>query len=201
MSKRLFDIFFSIIGLIFLSPLFLILALWILFDTDGPIFFKQARVGLNEKIFQIHKFRTMVHNAESIGGQLTVCADPRITRSGKMMRKYKLDELPQLFDIFIGRMSIVGPRPEVPKYVSYYPIEAKKIIFSMRPGITDYASLNFINEDILLDASSNPEHTYINEILPIKIEYYKNYVLNNSVKRDVMIIIKTLKTIFYKTSL
>lgn len=198
MRKRIFDIFFSIIGLILLSPLFGLLAMWIFIDTRGPIFFRQARVGLNEEIFQIHKFRTMVHNAESLGGQLTVDNDSRITHSGQIMRKYKLDELPQLLDVVSGRMSLVGPRPEVPKYVSFYPLDAKKIIFSVRPGLTDYASINFKDESTILKKSVNAEQTYISEILPIKIKYYLQYVSNNSIWGDFKIILKTIKAILYK---
>jgi lipopolysaccharide/colanic/teichoic acid biosynthesis glycosyltransferase len=198
MRKRIFDIFFSIIGLILLSPIFGLLALWIFIDTRGPIFFRQNRVGLNEEIFQIHKFRTMVHNAESLGGQLTVDSDSRITHSGQIMRKYKLDELPQLLDVISGRMSLVGPRPEVPKYVSFYPQDAKKIIFSVRPGLTDHASINFKDESIFFKKSSNAEQIYISEILPIKIKYYVQYVSNNSIWGDFKIILKTIKAILNK---
>jgi lipopolysaccharide/colanic/teichoic acid biosynthesis glycosyltransferase len=195
MLKRSFDIFFSLLGIIILSPLFLLIAVCICIDSKGPIFFRQVRVGRNEEEFKIHKFRTMVDKAESKGAQLTTHNDSRITRIGNLLRKYKLDELPQLIDVFSGKMSLVGPRPEVPKYVNYYTEEEKKIIYSVRPGITDYASLEFKEENSLLSNSMNFDAVYINTILPIKIKYYKEYVLKNSIYEDIKIIFFTIVSI------
>ena len=191
--KRLLDLFLSVSGLIILSPLFLLISLWIKIDSKGPVFYRQVRVGKNMEPFKIFKFRTMVHDPHDKGLQLTTSDDKRITRSGRFLRKTKLDELPQLINVLIGEMSLVGPRPEVPKYVGYYPEEVRKIILSVPPGITDRASLEFKNENELLNSSNDPEKTYINEILPIKLRYYQEYVKNRSVVLDFKIIFDTLK--------
>lgn len=196
MNKRLFDIIFSGLGLFFLSPLFVAISLWIKLDSPGPIFFRQERVGQLGKKFRIHKFRTMIVNAEKCGGQITIGKDSRITKSGFILRHYKLDELPQLIDVFSGKMSLVGPRPEVPKYVNYYPEDVRDLILSVKPGITDLASIEFRDESKLLGQSLDPEKTYTEIILPIKIEYYKNYVLKNNIYDDYLIIKKTLQSIF-----
>lgn len=193
--KRLFDILSSLLGLFFLSPVFIVITIWILFDSKGDIFFKQERVGLNGKLFKILKFRTMVPDAEKKGLQVTVGDDPRITHSGKFLRKSKLDELPQLFNVLIGDMSIVGPRPEVPRFMNEYDDETRRIILSVRPGITDRASIEFTNEAELLDSSDDPSKTYITEIMPIKANYYIKYVNNHSVFSDVLIILDTFKKI------
>ncbi|HIF9252195.1 TPA: sugar transferase [Photobacterium damselae] len=193
--KRLFDILSSLLGLFFLSPVFIIITIWILFDSKGDIFFKQERVGLNGKLFKILKFRTMVPDAEKKGLQVTVGDDPRITHSGKFLRKSKLDELPQLFNVLIGDMSIVGPRPEVPRFMNEYDDETRRIILSVRPGITDRASIEFTNEAELLDSSDDPSKTYITEIMPIKASYYIKYVNNHSFFSDVLIILDTFKKI------
>ena len=193
--KRLFDFFASGIGLLLLSPLMVFVALWIKLDSRGPVFFRQERVGQFGEIFRIHKFRTMVANAEAKGGQITVGADPRVTRIGRFLRKYKLDELPQLIDVFLGRMSLVGPRPEVPRYVAHYSREVRDIVLSVRPGITDQASIEFKDENEILGRATDPHQAYINEILPIKLAYYVNYVNNRSLIGDVKIIFVTLLAI------
>ena len=194
--KRVFDFVASLFGLIALSPIFIVAAIWIKLDSPGPVFFRQNRIGQFSKPFKIHKFRTMVVNAESLGNQITIGNDFRITRSGVFLRKYKLDELPQLIDVLLGKMSLVGPRPEVAKYVDYYSSEEKRIIHSIRPGITDNASIEYRDENKLLGMSLNPEETYIKHVLPKKIELYKQYVVNNSFSGDIMIILKTIILVF-----
>lgn len=194
--KRVFDIVCSSIGLVILSPLFIITALLIKQESRGPVYFRQERIGLHGKIFRIHKFRTMFANSEYKGLQITVGKDKRITRVGAVLRKYKLDELAQLIDVFIGTMSFVGPRPEVPKYIAYYPELIRDKIFSIRPGITDWASIRFKDENSILERSPDPENTYIADILPKKISYYVEYVDNQSFGEDLKIILTTLGSIF-----
>ena len=190
--KQIFDFVASLFGLLALSPIFLVVAIWIKLDSPGPVFFRQERMGQFSRPFQIHKFRTMIVNAESLGHQITIGNDSRITRSGSFLRKYKLDELPQLIDVLLGKMSLVGPRPEVAKYVEYYTAEEKRIIHSIRPGITDNASIEYRDESRLLGMSSNPEETYISQVLPRKLKLYKQYVANHSFSGDTMIILKTV---------
>jgi lipopolysaccharide/colanic/teichoic acid biosynthesis glycosyltransferase len=191
MLKRFFDIFGSGVGLVLLSPLFLLITLFIKLDSRGPIFFRQERVGLRGKKFQIHKFRTMEIGSESKGLQITVGSDPRITKIGSILRKYKLDELAQLIDVLIGNMSLVGPRPEVPRYVEHYSPGVRAIIYSVRPGITDWASIKFKDENQILASASDPHLTYINEVMPIKIKYYIDYVQEHSLWGDIRIITAT----------
>ena len=192
MLKRFFDLVFSVVGLLALSPFFLLIVLLIKIDSSGPIFFRQVRVGRYLCPFKIHKFRTMVVNASDIGPSVTTDVDPRVTRIGKLLRKYKLDELPQLIDVLIGDMSLVGPRPEVPKYVNDYSDEDKKIIFSVKPGITDKASIEFRNENELFSNSSDVDSVYLEKILPIKLVYYREYVESHSLWLDIKIILKTV---------
>ena len=194
--KRLFDFIASLCGLLFLSPVFVIISIWIKLDSDGPIFFRQIRIGQFSKPFKIHKFRTMVVNSESLGNQITVDNDRRITKPGALLRKYKLDELPQLIDVLLGQMSLVGPRPEVAKYVQFYSPEDKEIIHSVKPGITDNASIEYRGENKLLGMSLNPEETYVKQVLPRKIEIYKHYVENRSFSGDIMIILRTVFLVF-----
>lgn len=196
MLKRLFDIICSSIGIILLSPILILIAIVIKLDSKGSIFYRQIRVGRYEKTFAIHKFRTMIMNADKQGLKITIGADKRITTIGRVLRKTKLDELPQLFDVLLGRMSIVGPRPEVPEYVTYYPKEVKKIIFSVRPGITDYASLKMIDENEILAKSNNPAEAYINIILPEKLGYAVKYVKTQNIFIDIYLIILTIAKIF-----
>lgn len=196
LGKRAFDIVFSLIGLIFLAPIFLFIAVWIKLDSPGPVFFRQKRVGLNQKDFFIHKFRTMYTDAEKRGLQITVGVDPRITKVGHFLRKYKIDEFPQFIDVFLGDMSVVGPRPEVPKYVAKYPEEKRNKLFTMRPGITDWASVKFKDENQILGHAADPEKAYVEEILPIKISYYEKYFEEASITTDLKIILLTLKEVF-----
>ncbi len=188
--KRLFDILASGCGLLVLSPLFLILAIWIKIDSNGPVFYRQVRVGLNNKDFRIYKFRSMRQGADkgslvTIGGR-----DPRITRSGYFIRKYKFDELPQLINVFLGDMSLVGPRPEVRHYVNYWTEEQMKVL-SVRPGITDPASIRFRNENELMGQAEDPEAYYINEIMQEKIKLYLEYVEQQSFWYDIGLVFKT----------
>ena len=195
--KRVFDFIASLLGLIVLSPLFLVIAILIKLDDGGSIFFRQIRVGQYGKLFKIYKFRTMVENAEKLGAQVTKGDDPRITRVGKFLRKYKLDELPQLINVLKGEMSLVGPRPEVPKFVKLFEEDYKEIL-QVKPGITDYASLEFKDENELLKGAENPEEVYIKEILSKKIEYYKKYLKDISFTTDLKIILKTIVEIIRK---
>jgi lipopolysaccharide/colanic/teichoic acid biosynthesis glycosyltransferase len=194
-AKRLFDLVLAIPGLIGLSPFFMFAALWIRLDSPGPVFFRQERVGRFGRPFRIYKFRTMCSDAEAKGRQLTVGNDPRITRSGAFLRRYKLDELPQLINVILGDMSLVGPRPEVPKYVACYPPEIRDKVLSVPPGITDYASIEYRDENTLLAGAVDPEQVYISEILPVKLDYYSKYVTNRSLLLDSKLILLTLKKI------
>jgi len=191
MLIRLLDIVLSLLGLIFLLPIFVILAVWIKFDSQGSIFFRQIRVGKDGRDFRIYKFRTMIVNAEKMGIITIGERDPRITNSGYFLRKYKLDELPQLINVLKGEMSFVGPRPEVRKYVEMYNQEQLKIL-TVKPGITDYASIEYINEDEILGKSLNPEKTYIEEIMPQKIKYNMKYINNKTVIEYFKIIFLTI---------
>jgi lipopolysaccharide/colanic/teichoic acid biosynthesis glycosyltransferase len=192
MTKRLFDIFFSIIGIIVLSPLFIVIALIIKLDSKGPIFFRQDRVGRNFREFKILKFRSMAVDSTIKGPQITVGGDKRITRVGKFLRKYKIDELPQVINVLTGDMSFVGPRPEVPKYVDLFKNEYDKLL-SIRPGITDYASFKYSNEERLLSSSEDWEEAYINKVLPEKIKLSSYYIDNRkNILTDLNLIIKTI---------
>ena len=195
MAKRLFDWLASSCGLLLLAPLFIGLAVWIKLDSPGSVFFRQVRVGRGGKLFRIHKFRTMVSDAELIGMQITVGADARITKIGQWLRKYKFDELPQLIDVWLGHMSLVGPRPEVPRYVACYPAEVRDIVLSVRPGITDRASIEFKDENEILGHAVDPHEAYVNEVLPIKLGYYVDYVKSRSHFGDMLLILKTLSSL------
>ena len=194
MSKRLFDLFFTIPGLLLLSPLLLLLALWIKLDSPGPVFYRQERVGRYGRPFRIFKFRTMRVDADK-QGLLTVGSDQRVTQAGRFLRKSKLDELPQLIDVARGAMSLVGPRPEVAKFVAHYPPEIRDKVQSLRPGITDWASIRMIDENEMLGAAADPERCYIEQILPQKLDYYVQYADQHSLAGDVRIILATLKKI------
>ncbi len=195
MIKRLFDIIFSFLGIITLFPILLIIALLIKLDSKEPIFYKGTRVGKNEKLFKMYKFRSMVVNAAKIGGPSTSEDDPRLTKIGKILRKYKLDELPQFINVLKGEMSFVGPRPEVLEEVKTYSEEEKKIL-SIRPGITDWASIEFRNEGEILRGSKNPHKTYQEKIRPEKHRLELEYVKNHSFFTDLKIILKTIQIIF-----
>ena len=195
MSKSFFDWLASTCGLLALAPVLLLLAVWIKLDSQGPVFFRQERVGRGGKLFRIHKFRTMVTDADRRGLQITVGADARVTRVGQWLRKYKLDELPQLLDVWLGHMSLVGPRPEVPRYVACYPADVRDVVLSVRPGITDRASIEFKDENEILGRSTDPQLAYVNEVLPIKLGYYVEYVNNRSFWGDISLIFKTFTTL------
>ena len=193
MLKRIFDIVFSLFGLIVLSPFMLIIAILIKIDSKGPVFFKQVRVTKNGKEFKIFKYRTMRVGSDKFS-QITVGKDSRITKVGDFLRRYKLDEIPQLINVLIGDMSLVGPRPEVPKYVTLYTEEQREIL-KVRAGITDYASIEFSNENDILANEVDPEKAYIEKIMPRKIELNKKYLSEISVMTDIKIILLTIKKI------
>ncbi|MEM7725446.1 MAG: sugar transferase [Cyanobacteria bacterium P01_A01_bin.45] len=197
MLKRIFDLLASLGGTLILSPIFMAIAIWVKLDSPGPIFFRQTRIGKTGKEFKIYKFRTMVVNAERLGAQITVGKDKRITRSGEFLRKYKLDELPQLFNVIQGDMSLVGPRPEVPKYVALYNPQQRQVL-KVSPGITDLASLEFRNENELLSRARDPEATYIDEIMPRKLALNMQYISQANISFDIMIIFKTLWSVLVK---
>ena len=196
--KRPFDIVAAAAGLIVLSPLFAIIAVLIKWDSDGPVFFKQSRVGRHFRPFFIYKFRTMLSDAPAKGSLLTVGDDPRITRVGRWLRRTKLDELPQLINILAGDMSFVGPRPEVERYVRLFRTEYAEIL-QVRPGITDLASLKYRAESTLLARSPKPEEEYVTRILPDKLRLGQQYVRDLSLGRDVMLIARTLAAVVRQT--
>ena len=198
MIKRFFDFLFSLSGLILLSPVLLLLGLLIRSEDSGPVFYRGIRVGRYGRPFKIFKFRTMVINAEEIGGPSTANDDPRITWIGKVIRKYKLDEVPQLINVFKGEMSLVGPRPEVQHYVDMFTQEEKAIL-SVRPGITDWASLWNPNEGRILSGSPDPERTYMEKIRPTKLRLQLKYVRERSFLVDLGIIAKTIATVISKS--
>ena len=193
MLKRIFDIISSLFGLILLSPFMIIIAILIKLDSKGPIFFKQVRVTKNGREFKIFKYRTMKIGSDKYS-QITVGKDSRITKVGDFLRKYKLDEIPQLINVLIGDMSLVGPRPEVPKYVALYTEEQREIL-KVRAGITDYASIEFSNENDILANEADPEKAYIEKIMPRKIELNKKYLSEISVMTDIKIILLAIKKI------
>ena len=188
---RFFDFILSLVGLVVLAPIFIVLAIWIKIDSKGPVFYKQVRVGRNGIDFGLFKFRSMVVDADKKGLITVGGRDPRITRSGYFIRKYKLDELPQLINVLVGDMSLVGPRPEVRKYVELYTDEQQKVL-SVKPGITDYASIEYVDENEILGKSSDPEKVYIEEIMPEKIKYNMKYINNKSLFEYFKIILLTV---------
>lgn len=197
MLKRAFDFLSSLIGLVLLSPVLATIAILIKREDGGPVFYRGVRVGRFGKPFRIFKFRTMVLNAEKMGGPSTADDDPRITKMGKLIRKFKLDELPQLLSVLKGEMSIVGPRPEVQMYVDMF-TEEEKAILSVRPGITDWASIWNPDEGAVLAGSPDPEKTYMEKIRPEKIRLQLKYVRERSFWVDLKIIFKTLKTVVHR---
>lgn len=194
-AKRMFDWVASGLGLLALSPLLLVMALAIKLETPGPVFFRQERVGQGGTLFRIHKFRTMVQDAERRGPQITVGGDVRVTRVGVVLRKYKLDELAQLIDVFVGDMSLVGPRPEVPRYVACYPEDVRAIVLSVKPGITDRASIEYRDENEILARAQDAYQAYVNEVLPAKLAYYVDYVRSRSFRGDIGILFATLRAL------
>lgn len=191
MTKRIFDFTISFFGIIFLLPLFVFISLWIFFDSRGEIFYLQTRVGKDNRDFRLIKFRTMKSGSDKKSLLTVGDSDSRITRSGYFLRKYKLDELPQLFNVLLGDMSLVGPRPEVRKYVELYTPEQQKVL-SVKPGITDYASIEYSDESELLAKQNEPEKYYIHVLMPAKLKRNAEYIANRSLAGDIVILLKTI---------
>ena len=192
--KRVFDIIASGLGLLILSPLFLVIAVWVKLDSPGPVFYKQVRVGRNNKDFYLYKFRSMRVGSDKKGLITVGGRDPRVTRSGYYIRKYKLDEFPQLINVFKGDMSLVGPRPEVRKYVDLYTPEQMHVL-EVRPGVTDLASIRYRNENELLAKASDPEQYYRDIVMQDKLRINLEYVRNHSFFGDICLIFKTILSI------
>jgi len=197
MNKRLFDIIFSFLGLIIISPLLILIAIIIKVNSSGPVFFRGERVGKNGKTFKIFKFRTMIPDAEKKGGPSTASDDPRLTKIGKLLRSHNLDELPQLINILKGEMSFVGPRPEVSSEIETYEQKTKRIILSVRPGMTDLATLANLHEEEILKGSKNSHQTYREKIKPEKIKLGLEYIKKQSFWLDIKILVKTVKTAIF----
>lgn len=195
-AKSAFDRIFGVIGFVLLSPFLAVIALLVRLTSPGPVLFLQERVGKNGKPFRIMKFRTMVEGAEEMGLKITVGNDARVTRVGETLRKFKLDELPQILNIVKGEMSFVGPRPEVPKYVAHYTQEQKKVL-SIKPGVTDLASIKYRKESELLGQSQDPEKTYLEEIMPEKLRINLDYVERASLAYDVRLLWMTVREVFF----
>lgn len=194
-GKRLFDLCCTVCGLLLIWPLLLLIALLVKCDDGGPVFFRQQRIGRHGKPFRMWKYRTMVVNAEALGLQITVGRDPRITRFGHLLRATKLDELPQLFNVLVGEMSLVGPRPEVARYVGMY-TEAQRPVLELMPGITDPASIQYRHESELLAQADDPDRTYIDVIMPEKVRLNLEYAQQATPLHDFLIILHTLKRLF-----
>jgi len=194
-AKRLFDLALALLALALALPLMVAITLWVRLDSAGPALFRQQRVGRHGRLFHIHKFRTMRVRSSQAGPLITVAGDARVTRAGRWLRRTKLDELPQLLDVIRGNMSLVGPRPEVPRYMALYPDEARRLILSVRPGVTDRATIEFRDEERLLAAASDPERAYVEQVMPIKQRYYLDYVARRSLAGDVGILIDTLRAV------
>ncbi|HET7866872.1 MAG TPA: sugar transferase [Burkholderiaceae bacterium] len=196
MPKRMLDVALATLGLLLLAPALLLIAAAIKLDSPGPVFYRQQRVGRHGRLFRIHTFRTMRHNPADTGPQITVGADPRITRVGAWLRRTKCDELAQLIDVLQGSMSIVGPRPEVPHYVALYPAHLRDKLLSVRPGITDPVSLEFRNESELLARAADPQREYVQVILPRKLEHAARCVEQATLAGDLQVICRTLAILF-----
>jgi lipopolysaccharide/colanic/teichoic acid biosynthesis glycosyltransferase len=195
MAKRLFDLLGSVLALLVLAPLLVLVALAVRLDSPGPVFFRQLRVGRHGVPFRIHKFRTMVTDAQALGPLVTVGRDARITRVGHWLRHYRIDELPQFIDVLLGRMSLVGPRPEVPRFVAHYPADLKAKVLAVRPGITDPASLAHIDEAALLAGAADPERAYIERILPHKLALQADYAARATLGSDLAVLLRTLRVL------
>ena len=198
MFKRLFDLVSAVVGLSICGLPMLVCALCIRFDSPGPVFFRQERVGRNGKPFRIHKFRTMTVDAEQRGPQLTVGADARVTRVGRVLRANRLDELPQFFDVLLGSMSVVGPRPDVPRYVQQWPADLRARVLSVRPGMTDPASLTFRDEATLLARAADPEREYMDVILPRKLALAADYADHASLWTDLAVIGRSVGVLLFR---
>lgn len=192
MAKRLFDLAGAALALLLLAPLLAAVALWVKLDSPGPVFFRQERVGRHGRPFRIHKFRSMAADAPARGLPLTVGADPRITRAGAFLRRTRIDELPQLWDVLRGEMSLVGPRPEVPRYVAHWPADLRASLLALRPGLTDPASLAHIDEASLLAAAADPEREYIQRIMPAKLQLSAAYAARATLASDLTVLLQTL---------
>jgi lipopolysaccharide/colanic/teichoic acid biosynthesis glycosyltransferase len=195
-TKRVVDVLLATTGLILLAPLFAAIAVGVKVTSSGPVIFKQERIGLRGRPFNLYKFRSMVADASNRGLQLTVGDDPRVTRLGRFLRRFKLDELPQLFNVLRGEMSIVGPRPEVPKYVALYPEGVRERVLSVRPGLTDQAAIT-LDEERMLAQSADPERTYVSEVLPSKLALNEQYVASHGLLVDLAIIARTFQRITF----
>ncbi|HEY9025807.1 MAG TPA: sugar transferase [Burkholderiaceae bacterium] len=198
MFKRLFDVVSACLGLLVFGLPMLLVALWIRLDSPGPVFFRQERVGRHGKLFRIHKFRTMTMDAEQRGPQLTVGADARVTRVGRVLRANRLDELPQFFDVLAGDMSLVGPRPDVPRYVERWPADLRERVLAVRPGITDPASLTFRDEATLLAQAADPEREYMDVILPRKLALAADYADRASLWTDLAVIGRSVGVLLFR---
>jgi len=198
MFKRSFDVVSAVLGLLLLGVPMLLVALWIRLDSPGPVFFRQVRVGRHGKLFRIHKFRTMTLDAEQRGPQLTVGADARVTRVGRVLRANRLDELPQFFDVLAGDMSLVGPRPDVPRYVERWPADLRERVLAVRPGITDPASLTFRDEAALLARAADPEREYMDVILPRKLALAADYADHASLWTDLAVIGRSVGVLLFR---
>lgn len=195
MLKRAFDLLVAAAGLAAVAPLLLAAALWIKLDSPGPVFFRQQRVGRGGRLFRIHKLRTMQTESGAQGLPITAHDDARVTRAGRLLRHYRIDELPQLIDVLTGAMSLVGPRPEVPRYVALYPAALREQVLSVRPGITDPASLEFVDEAQQLAHASDPERVYVEQILPRKLQRQADYVRRATLASDVAVLGRTLRVL------
>lgn len=194
LSKRLFDLLLALAALIVLAPAGVLVAVWIRWDSPGPALYRQWRVGRHGKLFRIYKWRTMRTGAD-LTGELTVGADPRVTGAGRWLRARKLDELPQLWNVVRGDMSLVGPRPEVPRYVACYPPAVRDLVLSVPPGITDWAAIRYRDEQRLLGAAADPEQCYLTTILPVKLGYYQRYVRRRTFCTDLTILVSTVRAL------
>ena len=197
-AKRAFDIAFSAAVLLLLAPVLAVIALWVRCDSPGAAIYQQERVGRHGRLFRIYKFRTMHAGADAAGPQITIGADVRITRAGRFLRRTKLDELPQFANVLRGDMSVVGPRPEVPRYVALYPTDVAAQVLSVRPGITDLASLEFRNESERLARAADPEREYVEVVMPAKLNLAAHYVDHASVLFDLQLIARTVRLVWWR---
>jgi lipopolysaccharide/colanic/teichoic acid biosynthesis glycosyltransferase len=198
MIKRATDLVLASLGLAMLAPVLIVAMAWVRFDSAGPVFFRQERVGRGGRLFRIHKLRTMRVDAATHGPAVTELADARVTRAGRWLRHYRIDELPQLLDVLLGDMSLVGPRPEVPCFVALYPADLRERVLAVRPGITDPAALDFLDEAQLLAGSPDPERTYIEVILPHKLRRQAEYLERADWRSDLVVIGRTLRLLLQR---
>lgn len=196
MPKRVFDVIVAAAALMLLAPLIALAALWVKVDSRGPALFRQERVGRGGRLFRIHKLRTMHVDAAVRGPGITTQHDDRITRAGRWLRRYRVDELPQLLDVLLGHMSLVGPRPELPQYVAMYPAALREQVLAVRPGITDPASLEFLDEAAAMAGAADPERAYVEQILPLKLQRQADYAQRATLASDVVVLGRTLRVLF-----